>query len=140
MQSVFLGPVQIIRGNDDHTFTLCENELAAILMSQNLKDTPVVVVSVAGSKSFAFLVSMNNMLSFQQSINIGIFILIHCEYCSKCCYNKCNALLGSVNNNVMTAASQNRKINAIFWLKEMFTGGVRLNCPTMFMKCWIYSL
>ncbi|XP_063691875.1 atlastin-1-like isoform X1 [Bolinopsis microptera] len=43
------GPVQIIRDNGDHTFTLCENDLATILMAKNLKDTPVVVVSVAGA-------------------------------------------------------------------------------------------
>eukprot|EP00116_Pleurobrachia_bachei_P008563 sb/3468825/ len=53
------GPVQIIRDNGDHSFTLCENDLAAILMSPQLKDTPVVVVSVAGAfrKGKSFLLS-----------------------------------------------------------------------------------
>jgi len=43
------GPVNIIKDNGDHSFSLCENDLAAILMGPAVRDTKVVVVSVAGA-------------------------------------------------------------------------------------------
>lgn len=42
-------PVQIVRTEDDHTFTLDDAALAEILNKNDIKDRAVVAVSVAGA-------------------------------------------------------------------------------------------
>ena len=44
------GAVQIIKVNDDHSLSLCGNNLSTILESPDVKDKEVVVVSVVGEE------------------------------------------------------------------------------------------
>jgi atlastin len=52
-------PVQIVALNDDHTFTLKLEELERITSRKDVKDKPVVIISVAGAfrKGKSFLLS-----------------------------------------------------------------------------------
>ena len=42
--------MQIIKVNADQSLSLCENDLATILLSPDVKDNKVVVVSVVGEE------------------------------------------------------------------------------------------
>lgn len=42
-------PIQIIKINDDHSYTLDETSLKKVLLNKEIKDRSVVVVSVAGN-------------------------------------------------------------------------------------------
>lgn len=42
-------PIQIIKVNDDHSYTLNETDLKRVLLNKQIKDRSVVVVSVAGA-------------------------------------------------------------------------------------------
>lgn len=53
-------PVQVVSVNKDRTFTLHEEALKNILLNPDIKDRPVVVVSIAG----AFRKGKSFMLSF----------------------------------------------------------------------------
>lgn len=68
-------PVQILTANTDGTFELNTEALATILLAPNLKDKPVVVVSVAGAfrkgKSFLLDFFLRYMLSGGQEGWLG---------------------------------------------------------------------
>jgi atlastin len=52
-------PIQIVKVNKDHSLALEEEALKKILLKDEVKDKPVVVVSVAGAfrKGKSFLIS-----------------------------------------------------------------------------------
>ena len=73
-------PVQIVTTTDQHTFQLDEERLEEILLSPNVRDKKVVVVSVAGAfrkgKSFLldfFLRYLNAQVNVIYCINLELF-------------------------------------------------------------------
>jgi atlastin len=52
-------PLQVVNVNDDHTFELSEGELEKVLLDPRVRDSKVVVLSVAGAfrKGKSFLLN-----------------------------------------------------------------------------------
>jgi atlastin len=63
-------PLQIVSVNDDHSLSLNENALHAILLNDNVKEKPVVIISVAGGwrKGKSFLL---NFLIHYLELQVG---------------------------------------------------------------------
>lgn len=67
--------VQVLTPNEDHTFSLNEEDLEELFLNDNVKDKPAVVVSIAGAfrKGKSFL--LNFFLRFMHQRVCIIFVL-----------------------------------------------------------------
>ena len=70
-------PIQVVKVSDEHSFDLVEDNLSSLLNRADVKDKPVVVVSVAGAfrKGKSFLLNFFiRYLSYITKSEVGI----HC--------------------------------------------------------------
>ena len=72
-------PIQIVLAKEDHTFELDTNSLEDILLSDEVKDKKVVVVSVAGAfrkgKSFLLDFFIRYLNAMEADVKVGLCVL-----------------------------------------------------------------
>lgn len=80
-------PIQVVLAKSDHTFELDTDSLENILLSDEVKDKKVVVVSVAGAfrkgKSFLLDFFIRYLNAMEAEVKVGLYVLCQRMDCLK---------------------------------------------------------